>query len=639
MGEPTTLTYGRRAGRRWKRWTALVIVVAAAAGGYRWRAPILDAARDRWAVARLHWLERGCLTYAPPPDTCVYDDSPAMTATPAPVGDGRFQRSSERFDGSALQSRRTVAMWMPGIWKRCLDRMQSGDPLSDRPIDPRDFEAFNYLNPGSGIQDPPRGIAFLHQRLTPGGRPELICVRVSGGGDLELKAFAWRPGSYLHGMTPITTEDDSPEFGLDLGRDMPSDHVRLFAGQADPGDASRFTIGGDYNGRPFTVVGQVYDGGRVTLRQTSGWAPRGDDGYSPVAGPPHLIAGRDEDLADDTPAIVTWPVANLPTQTVTADDVRFTADGRAVVVLSSGTAVQVGVADGRVAWRVEVPDGAGTRSALSPDGGMAVVPASTDRPTHVVALPSLAVLLEGGSTPGCRVDLGSTVLVEATPHEAVWWDLGRRSVRRRWPTTRTVLAAVPTGFGRSVVITGATTRPAATSPTAEEEANGQASPDLPTLETAASLFDATADEPTRSIPTGPTVDGGFDPYWAGWEVVPTAVSPDGHFASLTVTNGSSGDETATERTVDLWAGRTLRDGPVPGGKPQRVRFSPDGHLMAWSNGLELFVLDAPAKCIHRLNGTNDAVIAFSPDGRTMAGVWDGAVHVWPTPANPGNAGG
>jgi len=101
---------------------------------------------------------------------------------------------------------------------------------------------------------------------------------------------------------------------------------------------------------------------------------------------------------------------------------------------------------------------------------------------------------------------------------------------------------------------------------------------------------------------------------------------------LATSFGGSTELDGDELIVDLTVGRIVRRGPPPGEATPDAIFSPDGRLFAWSGVKGVYAADVTGKRVYRFDvPASESPVAFSPDGRLMAAVWEGAVHVWPTP--------
>jgi hypothetical protein len=217
-GRVPELTYGprvpwhrRRAWRRFRLWGRIIILV------------LLVSA---WCVERgpkMFWYYR-CLTYIAPPDQIVYDDDPPGAA-------------SLRAGGRPW--------WMSGF---------------ARPGP----EALGHLGPG------PLPTLLLHGRECPNGSDKLARITVlrhhdrPNGYYLELmhQTYAW--------PSPVPMAR-FPALPSACGLFVPvGKRLRLFAGQPDDEDTTRFTIGYELGGVPGMLEGRLLDDGTVQIRVRDG---------------------------------------------------------------------------------------------------------------------------------------------------------------------------------------------------------------------------------------------------------------------------------------------------------------------------------------------------------------------------------
>ncbi len=129
---------------------------------------------------------------------------------------------------------------------------------------------------------PMRTGAFLHARSTPSGKQRLVSVvfleKQSSPQEprhLEINALVWRPALWqpgarlqLVGLSTLVLSD------LDRRR------VHVFAGQPDPADATRFTLGYDVDGAPGVIDGALDDFDQAQLQVRTG--PATSTAYTPA---------------------------------------------------------------------------------------------------------------------------------------------------------------------------------------------------------------------------------------------------------------------------------------------------------------------------------------------------------------------
>ena len=268
-GEPAsarteTLNYSSspRKSRSRTRWAvAGMIAIVAALAAWRY-------GPHAYSWARTFYWERPCMDFDPPPQTAVYERLPAGSAKPAiarPFLDGDSREVAaissdlvKRF----VQGPPPVMAWrVPLCWVRFLQA--SGNAPS--PV-------------------PPVAVLFCHWRVSPAGHKRLVVVEMSSFcdiGDLLAKELApsiyARPG--WNGCPALRSNGQSRQFN---GSFIPMPR-RVFAGQPDPADASRFTIAYEWpDGVRGTIDGRLLDDDTVdlTVRPGPGDLKSARDSYS-----------------------------------------------------------------------------------------------------------------------------------------------------------------------------------------------------------------------------------------------------------------------------------------------------------------------------------------------------------------------
>ncbi len=571
----------------------VAILAAATSAAYSLRDPLTDLAVARWRVARLHWLERGCLNYEPPPDRLVYDDHPGQPVPLPPAGDGQYTTGPGDEWSPPDPTNPNLTAWSPGPLMRWLKVAGGLEYRGGSTGVPAVTDAtFAAPNGTCDLGDPVRGVAFVHDRVAPCGRHRLVCVSVSGPTS-RLTAYVFKVGSFTRSADLVAPRPGDRTGSVLLTRDTAADHMHLYAGRADPVDPARFTITGDYNGRPFIVGGRLDDEDHVTLAPTAGWNQTRPVYVTDVAVP-----------------ITAWPVGYTGMDGVSADTIRFTADGRDVVLVDYGVALEISAKDGRTAWCLDLPADHPSAIPLSPDG-RAVAIVNPNQPTRLLSLPGRTVLLDARVSVPRQSSFGPDALVEFTEDEVFWWRLSDRSLRRWRPTGGVLLAAFAVSFGRCVVLTQSPVLTARGEPAAAE---------------GRSWLTARTFGPPGSVPSPPVVICSLpntDDGNARWRV-----SLSGRYVAGNLAAGR-------KMLFDLWAGQPVEDGVIPlTSSPAVPMFSPDGRLVAWvdlGGQPSVMVMDVGTNQLYHLANVRASAVAFSPDGRTMAGVWDAALHLWPTP--------
>lgn len=243
---PVALAYaparGRR--RRLRRLAAVLLLSACAAVGWRWGPPYYRQAQY------LAW-QRRCMAYTRPADMVVYEDG-------GPRADALLDRPDYgwTYFGPSTHPPPPNVGHMPPAWAEHKDGWAPAWP---------------------GIALPPREtVFFLHARRSPAGRERLVVVRggyvfmFSGGGvwlgGSSYDLATWRPGSTLHPARPPTGLWEA-SLCLCAGTTR-----RLYAGQPNPADRSRFTIVYEEDGRRGTIEGRLNDDDTVSLAVRDGTA-------------------------------------------------------------------------------------------------------------------------------------------------------------------------------------------------------------------------------------------------------------------------------------------------------------------------------------------------------------------------------
>jgi hypothetical protein len=225
------LVYGRS--RRWRRqkiavWLALFLLVLALGmfvAGY---------ARP-WVEHRLYLrAQQRCLDYIAPKDQLVFEQGPGVRNRPLPP---RFH-TAWSYEGQPDGGH--AIGFMPVPWEAI---------TRDRPA-----------MSGRGGTQP--GVLFMRSRKTQSGVERLIVIALSCMPERDADACGNVQTSEYIGRTATSdlrswiTWTEETHFGLFLS---PTDHLRVFAGQPDPQDSSRFTIPYELNGARGVIEGQFVD--------------------------------------------------------------------------------------------------------------------------------------------------------------------------------------------------------------------------------------------------------------------------------------------------------------------------------------------------------------------------------------------
>lgn len=245
-----TLDYGAKPNpwRKRGRWAIRFLLLAGLIfAGWRWGPPA-------WRQATLlHW-QRQCLNYSPPPDMVIYEADPAaakaLLRRPgySPVDAVRTDSSTNR-KPTAIAN---IAAYRPEPWDALLQR---------------GVFAMRQFNSGRPQMT---AICFMGELQTPAGERRLVVVECAawwqvpqpGLESAALTTYSFTPAGAFGALTNLV--DSRGFMGLGGLNHVPSD-VRVFAGQRDPNDPSRFTIRYQAYGQENIVDGSIDNAGRVKV--------------------------------------------------------------------------------------------------------------------------------------------------------------------------------------------------------------------------------------------------------------------------------------------------------------------------------------------------------------------------------------
>jgi hypothetical protein len=185
----------------------LALACAGAIAGWWWRGDIAAVVPK----VKMLYAQRRCMRFEAPPGQVAYDEEGARA---------RVLLGQPQYVPAALpDGTSTAALWWP-------------DPVRTFPDADRYFTGA-----------PNKGLLFLHERTTPGGRRVLLTAMawpnpgVLGGVGLGFRAVL--PGSW---KAPPQTAGGLWAAQPELGRFHGGRGLRILAGRPDPVDPSRFTI-------------------------------------------------------------------------------------------------------------------------------------------------------------------------------------------------------------------------------------------------------------------------------------------------------------------------------------------------------------------------------------------------------------
>lgn len=132
----------------------------------------------------------------------------------------------------------------------------------------------------SGVMSPnPQGpVLYLHERTTPGGVRRLVVVRrvppaqrQSWDVPLGLAVSLWRPRPFPYADVAMTSWMDFDPLPRAFEANQSTASLKLFAGQTDPNDPSRFTISFETVDGSGVLEGKLQDGETPTSEPTVAW--------------------------------------------------------------------------------------------------------------------------------------------------------------------------------------------------------------------------------------------------------------------------------------------------------------------------------------------------------------------------------
>lgn len=274
----TTLQYAprlsllNRIGHRRLIWAGMIVATVLAIT--IWTDPVIQRV-TRWRAERaFRQLQATCMTYAAPADRVVYEEDLAAA--------GQLLK---------VPGYVSIVPVLPGPAPIACPSLQPPVIFAE-PLWTRYASGLVPLTPAA------RGVAFMGERTSIAGERRLVCVglameagpsRDSGRWGLNrwLQAWSFEVGSLASPFStppmgqmhidsgakrPVT--DFDPPTGDVRKPFHPPFPLRLYAGQRDPNDASRFTIPYALDGRQGVIEGALQDDGSVILTPDIGWHGR-----------------------------------------------------------------------------------------------------------------------------------------------------------------------------------------------------------------------------------------------------------------------------------------------------------------------------------------------------------------------------
>lgn len=230
------------------RWAGRLLLLAGLIfAGWRWGPPV-------WQKAMLLYWQRRCMAYSAPPDTVVYE---ANRSSAQALLQQREYISAEIIHEESIlhigpQTIPTIAAHRPAAWDAMIDR--------------------GILQLRSRSSGSPKGaaICFLGELKTPSGESRLVIVEsltfrthAPGMEEVSFSAYTLSPATVFQSTGKAIKSPGSSGLRTD-GSDRPQ-NARIFAGQRDPNDPSRFTIRYQTYGQENIVDGSIDNSGLVKM--------------------------------------------------------------------------------------------------------------------------------------------------------------------------------------------------------------------------------------------------------------------------------------------------------------------------------------------------------------------------------------
>lgn len=227
----------RRRTVRWVIWLAVVISIGLA--GVLW-------GPAAWRHGELLYWQHRCMNYTAPAEQVVFDSEPDAAAL-SKLSEPGYRNCKNAGGGTAMayvpaERQQRVDLWYAGVRGATL---------------------------------------FMHSRRTPSGRERLVIVELEGAPCAAGAMYSWflpfstlstEPAGIFRGNDNYCTASGLLALGSSPGEVL-DPRIRVFAGQADPENASHFTIAVDFDGRRKMIDGWLLDSDGVALVARPAWLP------------------------------------------------------------------------------------------------------------------------------------------------------------------------------------------------------------------------------------------------------------------------------------------------------------------------------------------------------------------------------
>ena len=260
MTHPPQLEYGQRRSLLDRIGPRRVVVYAALLAVALAYSPVMSRVRQWRAQRQTAERQRLCMIYTAPADRVVYEEDPARAA--ALLARDPLYYPIEAFDLATNQR-------VPSI---------------DQPPVLREEPLWSRYNDSAGATK--RSVLFLHERTSRSGGRQMVAVEMSSqlqrmeDGSLGIFRFltCWPIDSEtveIDGGAPRRILLSADPIAADPTRRFsPPFPLRMYAGQPDPHDPSRFTIAYELRGHRGLIVGVLGDDSRVVLTPDIGQLER-----------------------------------------------------------------------------------------------------------------------------------------------------------------------------------------------------------------------------------------------------------------------------------------------------------------------------------------------------------------------------
>jgi hypothetical protein len=217
------LSYGAQPRRSQRRVAILAVILLTAALIIGFREPLGRLFVRRYEVAMLYRTEQDALQIELPADSPLYDGSAEVRIT------------SQKLSDAWMEINRRLMLTTGAILATTPPRTP---PQGVTPIGPRS------------------GVLMLENMTSPDGTGFHVSCGVS---DFYLIARAWRPGTLVTTLQPMTQRVTM----LEVEPPAALDRMKIYPGQRDPTDRSRFIVRYNIDGKDRRVIGTVGDDGVI----------------------------------------------------------------------------------------------------------------------------------------------------------------------------------------------------------------------------------------------------------------------------------------------------------------------------------------------------------------------------------------